>query len=144
EPGEVGVGGRDDPHVLGPVQLAGCVLGGAVEPQGDEAGAEVAGEAVVVVPAVAAGLVRVAMRPDPGERAEVEVPSFGQLTDPHCSAPGVELDGSSAAVGEGDRPGLEPGALLDSLSFLAPRLFDAGLRGGDPVEGNEAEVAQQG
>src|SRR5947208_5846283 len=139
EPGEVGVGGRDDADVLGPVQLAGCVLGGSVEPQRDDAGAEVVGEAIVVVPAVAARLVGVAVRPHPRECAEVEVPSFGQLTDPEDPAPGVELDGSGAAVGEGDRPGFEPGALLDSLSVGAPRLLDAGFGGRHPVEGAEAE-----
>ena len=58
EPLEVGVAGRDGPEVLGAVELAGGVVVVAVEPDGDGLVAVAVGELVVVVPAVAAVLVR--------------------------------------------------------------------------------------
>ena len=51
--GEAGVVGCDGSDVLGAVELAGGVVVVGVEADGDGAGAEVVGEPVVVVPAVA-------------------------------------------------------------------------------------------
>src|SRR3954453_22143770 len=70
---EVGTCGGERAEVLGPVQLAGRVLLVAVESHGDRRAVIVGGELVVVVPAVAASLVRGAVGADAGEGDEVEV-----------------------------------------------------------------------
>ena len=67
EPFEVGVAGRDGPEVLGPVELPSAVVVVAVETDRDHLVLVACGELVVVVPAVAAALVPVAVRPDAGE-----------------------------------------------------------------------------
>ena len=88
EPGEVRIGRRDDADVLGPVQVAVRVVGGAVKADRHDAPAKTVGEAVVVVPAVPAGLVGVSVRADPGELGVEEIAAFGQLADPDRTTSG--------------------------------------------------------
>ena len=99
EAGEVGVGGRDGPDVLGAVELPGGVVGVAVEPDGDGLAAVAVGEAVVVVPAVLAVLVAVAVGADAGEFGEGEVAGVGELADADCAAARVEATVMALAVG---------------------------------------------
>jgi hypothetical protein len=107
---EVRVGGGDGSDVFGSVQLPCDVVGGAVESDSDDSRSEVLGESVVVVPAELPGLVSVAVGSDAGELRVAEVARFGELADPDGAAAGVELDGTSRPVPEGDGLCLEPGA----------------------------------
>ena len=71
-----------------------------------------------------------------------EVACFGEVSDPDGAAAGVELDVAGRSVLEGDGLGFESGAFLFAASVFAAWLF--GFRGGDSVDGQEAEVSQQG
>jgi hypothetical protein len=67
---ECRIGGRDGSDVLGSVELPHAVFVVAMEADDDDAAAEVVGQAVVVVPAVGAGLVCLAAGADPVEFGE--------------------------------------------------------------------------
>ena len=134
---EVRVGRWDGPDVLGAVQLAGAVFVVAVEPDGDLA---TLGEAVVVVPAEQAALVRLAVGADPGEGDEVELALVVELADPEGATAGVQVDRLA-----GDGLGLDQRRLLLALfSGVAALLLRPGLRRSDPVDGDEAEVTEDG
>ena len=139
--GEVGVAGRDGPEVLGPVELAFGVLVVAVEADGDLAAAEVVGEGVFVVPAVGAGLVGAADGVDAAELVEVVLAVVGEPSDAEGAGSGIEGDG--LVVPSGRVMVLASMTVLFSVrrSALSRRgRLGAGLGGGDPVDGEEAEV----
>ena len=144
EPCEVGVGRRDGPDVLGAVELARGVVGVAVEPDGDGPVAVAVGESVVVVPAVLAVLVAVAVGADAGEFGEGEVAGVGEFADADGAAARVERDGACRAVGDGDGLVFDVGALLDASLVRGAAFLGSALRGGDPVDREQPEVAQQG
>ena len=92
EAGEVGVGGWDGPDVLGAVEPAGGVFGGAVEPDGD-------GLAAVGVRGAGSrctsGTCRSCRRCDAcgcGEFGEGEVAGFGEFTDADGTAARVQRE----------------------------------------------------
>ena len=119
------------------------VVGGGVEPNGDGAGAVAVGELVVVVPAVAAALVLGPVGADAAEFGEREVAGVGAFGEAERPGVGVEVEGAAGAVGEGDGLVFDVGALLDASAAGAPVGFGGGDGGGDPVDGEEAEFAEQ-
>jgi len=141
EPFEVGVAGWDGAQVLGAVELARRVLVVAVEPDRDGLVVVAGGELVVVVPAVAAVLVPAAVGADARQPLEVWLAGVGELDDSECAAVGVETKRPVAAVGEGDGLVFEVDVLLDP-SVVASCLGWGGLGGGDAVDGEEAEFAE--
>jgi hypothetical protein len=81
------------------------------------------------------------MRADTREFAEREVTGFGEFSDSDRAAACVERDRDQPPVG-GDGLVFDAGALFDA-ALSASRGFGVGFRGGDPVDGEQAEVAQQ-
>lgn len=81
EPFEVGITGRDRPHVLGAIELALAVLIITVETDRDHGAAVVGRESVVILPAEGAGLGLVAMGADPLEYNEGGLTGLGELAE---------------------------------------------------------------
>src|SRR5205085_1892236 len=100
------------------------------------------GELVVVVPAVLAILVAVAMRTDAREFGEGEVTGFGEFSDPNGTTAGVHRE-RVLASGDGDGLLLYISALLDA-PFRTSWCLGVGFGGGDAVNGDEPEIAQEG
>ena len=115
-----------------------------MQPDGDRAAAEVVGEAVVVVPAVLAVLVAVAVGADAVEWREVQVAGVGERRRCRSRRRGRRAATVSVrAVGELDGLVFDVRAFRFALSFVAAGLLRAGLCGGDAVDGEPAEVAQE-
>ena len=81
------------------------------------------------------------MGADAGEFGEGEVAGFGEFADADGAAARVERDGDGLAV-DGDGAVFDVGALLDA-TFRTPRCLGGGFGGGDPVDREQPEVAQQ-
>ena len=83
---EVRITGWDLTDVLGPVELALPILVVRVQSNRDDATAKAIGQAVVVVPAVGAALVRVAVGADTFERLEHRLTDLVGLAEPDPTA----------------------------------------------------------
>ena len=143
ERGEVQVGHGDGSDVLGAVEPASGVFVGAVEPDGDGAGAEAWREAVVVVPAILAVLVGVAVGADAGEFGEVVFAGVGEGGDADCSVAGEEVDVERRAVGSGDGALFDERRLRNASALGAARLPSAGFGGCDLVDRQQPEMTQE-
>src|SRR5258708_1695248 len=76
-----------------------------------------------------------------GEFGEGEVAGFGEFADADGATTSVQRHSGRAAV-DGDGFVFDAGAFLDA-SLVPSGLCRVGVLGGDPVDGEEAEVAQQ-
>ena len=117
--------------------------GVAVESNGDGASAVAVGELVVVVPAVAAALVLSPVGADPSQFGEREVTSVGAFGDAERPGVCVEVEREAGAVGERDGLVFDVGAFLDPSAAGAPVGFGGGDGGGDAVDREEAEFAEE-
>ena len=144
EPFEVGVAGRDGPEVLGAVELAGGVVVVAVEPDGDGPGA-VGGRGAGSRCTSGSGRSCRRLRWVRMRGSSVKVSSPVSVSSPMPSAPPCAKRRSvrRGAVGEGDGLVFDVGALLDASPPLRRGFLVGGLGGGDPVDGEQAEVAEQ-
>ena len=114
----------------------------AVEPDGDDLVAVAGGELVVVVPAVSAVLVSVAVGADAGMRMKCGSPV--SVSSPMPSAPPARRGGALRVVPSARVMVLSSmWTLFSTRRSLRRGLLGAGLGGGDAVDGQQPEVAQQ-
>ena len=103
-------------------ELAGGVFFVGVEADSDGAGAEVVGEPVVVVPAVAV-LAGVAVGADAGEWCEVEFTVGGEGADADAPGTRVEVDACRWLAGAREFLGFDEHGLFDALFLCAATRF---------------------
>jgi len=129
---EIGVAVRDGAHVFGAVELACAVFVVAVQAHGHCPKA--VGDAVVVVPAVAAGLRLCAMGADPIKRNECEFSGVGEFADADLTATGKQFH-FSRPVHRADSFGFDERGFLNPLASFRSR--------GHPIDSHQSGFAHE-